>query len=67
MRLKSIKNTSREVVRLILESGITIGLPPNVEIKNVIVTNLNEIRKSVSIIADLAEINEGTGKTKLFD
>lgn len=68
MRVRKIKNISNHTVTAQLAEGATMDLPPGVEVKNVRVENLSELRPDCDIVSDLGEVSEDrrSSKTKLF-
>lgn len=67
MRIKKLTNTSDKRITLKHKDGVESSLPPGAEVSDVDITNLDEIKGKSHTILDLGEINEGQGKTKLFD
>ena len=69
MRVKSLKNTSQEKIRLVLSGGTVVYLPPGEKITNLRIENLDEVRGRADIVSDLGEINEKghPNRTQLFD
>jgi len=67
MNCKTITNISQGTVTLKERGGADIALPPGAQVKNVDVTNINQVSGSVKFVGDLSEVHEKTPKTKLFD
>ena len=70
MRLKSLKNITRERVMIKFSSGMSASLLPGCELENVAITDASakEIKDKVFMIQDLTEVNESNkSKTQLRD
>lgn len=67
MKLVRIENISNENVQIKHKNGAETTLPPGVELKNVDIANLDEIKGKTSTIIDLTEVTEHQGKTQLRD
>lgn len=67
MRLVKIKNNSNEDVELKHKNGAKTTLPPGIELEDVDITNLSEVKARTKTTIDLTEVNETLGKTKLND
>lgn len=66
MRIKRLTNTSEEEITLEHKDGVKSILPPKAEVTNVEITNENELRGKVHLVADLGEICGHSNKTKLY-
>jgi len=67
MRLVKIKNNSNEDVELKHKGGAKTILPPGTELKDVDITNLDEVKGRTKTTIDLTEVKENQGKIKLND
>lgn len=68
MKCSSITNTSDHSVYIKLAGGTQIMLPEGACLKNVTVTNLEDIREKVSVVPNLTEVTTpGGGTTRLDD
>lgn len=66
MRLVSLHNTSNESIKLSLQNGTTITLPPDVKVANVDVAEVDSLRGKIEFKEDLTEVNAKTGKTRIL-
>ena len=67
MRLRKLENISNEDVELQHKNGAKTTLPPGVELKDIDIVNLSEVKGRTKTTIDLTEVNENQGKTKLLD
>jgi hypothetical protein len=56
-RIRDLVNISDRAINVHLDSGAVVSLPPQSQIQNVRVTNLDEIRPSVIAEIDLREVS----------
>lgn len=67
MRVASLKNSSGSPVQVKLSDGVEVTLPAGTALRNVDVSNVDEIRDRVEVINDLTEVPPSTGKMRLID
>lgn len=67
IKIKKLKNISESLIQLRLTDGFISLVPPGGTIEDIQITNLDEIKDSVSVTMDLGEVNESQNKTKLLD
>jgi len=65
MKLKKIKNSSDVSVKLEHKNGAITILPPKATLKNVNISNLEEVKGNVETVTDLTEVTESKGNTIL--
>lgn len=64
-RAKSLKNITRERVRVTFVSGMSANLLPGCTIEDVAITNADEIKSKILIVGDLTEVVGESGKIRL--
>ena len=67
MRVSELTNTSKRGISVQLCNGPTVDLPPNATIKNVEISNINDIKGQVKVKEDLSEIGESHGSKQRID
>jgi len=67
MKLVRIENNSNEDVELKHKNGAKTILPPGVELRDIDVVNLDEVKGRTKTTIDLTEVTENLGKTRLDD
>ncbi len=67
MRVSELTNTSKQEISVHLCNGPTIELPPNGTIRNVEISNINDIKGQVKVKEDLSEIGESHGSKQRID
>ena len=67
MKLRRIENNSNEDVQLKHKNGAETTLPPGIELRDVDIVNLDEVKGLIKTTVDLTEVSEDLGKMQLRD